>query len=157
MVRRTLEWGLNCCCCRSLLALAVQIFKEEFRGHFIYLGTYIPLIVTKHKMSEYLGQNHLETNFPNAKTLTWAFWLAQKRDFVFGKLVSAKTLIWSLLSWIGIKVFEKNPPEPTLIHIHWCLGSENLLELKSFNQGFFDWIKILDFLIVKSIVFLCHF
>ena len=59
----------------------------------------------------------------------------------------------SLLFWIGRKLFEMNPPEPTLIHIFWCIGSENLLKLKSFNQGFFDWIKIVDFLIVKLIAF----
>ena len=47
-------------------------------------------------------------------------------------------------SWI-------EPSEPTLIHTQWCIGCENLSKLKSFNQGFFDWIKIVDFFIVKLI------
>ena len=45
----------------------------------------------------------------------------------------AKNKTKALLFWIGRKVFEMNPPEPTLIHIFWCIGSENLLKLKSFN------------------------
>ena len=45
-------------------------------------------------------------------------------------------------SWI-------EPSEPTLIHTHWCIGCENLSKLKSFNQGFFDWIKIVDFFYSK--------
>ena len=47
-------------------------------------------------------------------------------------------------SWI-------EPSETTLIHTHQCIGCENSSKLKSFNQGFFDWIKIVDFLIVKLI------
>ena len=75
-------------------------------------------------------------------------WLWKYRHFC-RKLACDSTLLF----WIGRKLFEMNPPEPTLIHIFWCIGSENLLKLKSFNQGFFDWIKIVDFLIVKLIAF----
>ena len=56
----------------------------------------------------FIETNFAETNFPNAKTLIWAFWLAQISVFVFGKLVSAKTFIWALwLAQISVFAFGK--------------------------------------------------
>ena len=51
---------------------------------------------------------------------------------------SPKTLMYwgynrTLLFLIGRKVYEMNPPEPTLIHVYWCLGSKNSLQLKPYN------------------------
>ena len=74
-------------------------------------------------------------------------------------LVNAATWVCSFIqSWLfftGVSNADQGswiePSEPTLIYTHWCIGSENLSKLKSFNQGFFDWIKIVDFFIVKLI------
>ena len=44
----------------------------------------------------------------SVKTLIWALWLAQISVFVFGKSVSAKTLIWALwLAQISVFAFGK--------------------------------------------------
>ena len=80
---------------------------------YIIFQTVINLQIDDYMISGHLGQNHLETNFveinfPNAKTLIWAFWLAQISVFVFGKLVYAKTLIWALwLAQISVFAFGK--------------------------------------------------
>ena len=70
---------------------------------YIIFQTVINLHIDDFRISGHLGQNHLETNFaetnfPNAKTLIWAFWLAQISVFVFGKLVSAKLVSAKLVS-----------------------------------------------------------
>ena len=64
-----------------------RIYLYEVESWHEWYGSYCTCM--------YLGQNHLETDFtetdfPNAKTLIWALWLAQKGVFAFGKLVSAK-------------------------------------------------------------------